>query len=152
MTIIWRTLKLEILRPIQHWGKLLVTPWCQNMEWKCLTWISQFCVFFSFSINNKELVWFYFYQAKSKLKPSFPTLFEWNNTMQEMKFSGYRKVRREVTPGYRERKPDVLGRSTHKASKTLTVLTLLTCFSNASIGAHFNSLNCAYVLYVLHSM
>ena len=69
-----------------------------------------------------------------------------------MKFSDYHKVREEVTLGYRERKHDVLGRSTHKASKILAVLTLLTCFSNASLGAHFNSLNCAYVLCVLYSM
>ena len=58
--------------------------------------------------------------------------------MQEMKFSDYHKVREEVTPGYRERKHDVLGRSLiHKASKILAVLTSLTCFGNASLGEHF---------------
>ena len=76
-------------------------------------------------------------KALRLLHSSNPTLFEWNNTLQEMKFSDYHKVREEVTPGYRERKHDVLGRSTHKASKILAVLTLLTCFGNASLGEHF---------------
>lgn len=128
----------KVLRLIQPWGKLLVTSWCQNIDWKCRIWISQFCVFFSLSILTiKNWYDFLCVRLKTNLNNLFQHYLRRIIHCRRCNFVITTKSGKKLPLGCREREHNVLRRSIHKASKILTVLALLIHLSNGSIGAHF---------------